>query len=61
MAKRKPKWTDAEIEAMWRDWGGAFHGPNVEHGYMPKDNLIKLFRAILNADLPKVILPGDIP
>ncbi len=56
MPKKQKKWTDAEIEFMWKDWGGDFHGPNIEHASMPKDNLMKLFRAILNRDLPKVVI-----
>lgn len=53
----RKKLTDAELEEMWRDWGGTFHGPNVEHGSMPKDNLMKLLRAVMNGDLPKIVLP----
>lgn len=57
---KKHKFTDAEIRDMWRDWGGSFHGPNVEHAMMPEANWLKLMRAILNGDLPKVEIGASI-
>lgn len=44
----EPK-TDDELRKWWRARGGAFHGPNVEHGTMPEAQLLPLLRSLLDA------------
>lgn len=39
--------TDDEIRKIWRDAGGTFYGPNVEHGDMEEAKLLPFLRGIL--------------
>lgn len=42
--------SDDELREFWRDCGGKFYGPNVEHGTMPEAILLPLLREILETD-----------
>lgn len=44
------EWSDDAIRDLWRNSGGKFHGPHVETGTMPEENLIKFLRTILSAN-----------
>ena len=39
--------TDNEIRQAWREAGGDFHGPHVEHGYMEERKLLPFLRNLL--------------
>jgi len=38
--------TDEDIRKMWREAGGSFHGPNVEHATMPEALFLPYMRAL---------------
>ena len=37
--------SDHELQRMWREAGGGFHGPHVEHGYMEEAKLLSFLRS----------------
>jgi hypothetical protein len=37
---------DKDLLRMWREVGGSFHGPHVEHGYMEEAKLLPFLRAL---------------
>lgn len=40
--------SDEVLRWLWREMGGSFHGPNVEHGIMPEAKLLPLLRQLLS-------------
>lgn len=43
--KRGNELTDEELRMKWREWGGNFHGPNIETASMIEDRLFHFMRA----------------
>ena len=43
-----PEFTDDELRDIWRAHGGDFHGPNVETGTMPEENLLPFLRGVFS-------------
>ena len=41
--------SDEALRVIWRMAGGDFHGPNVEHGYMPEAKLLPFLRRYITA------------
>lgn len=39
------------LRKYWRDVGGEFFGPNVEHGSMPESKLLPLLRRLVRYQL----------
>jgi hypothetical protein len=39
--------SDEDLRRLWRDAGGAFHGPIIETGYMHEENLLPFLRKLL--------------
>lgn len=37
---------DDDLRAWWREQGGRFHGPNVETGTMPEEQLLPALRGL---------------
>lgn len=35
-----------DLRRMWRNLGGEFYGPNVEHGSMPESKLLPLLQRL---------------
>lgn len=44
---------DSQIRARWREAGGKFHGPNVEHGSMEERALLRFLGSLYN-DIQKL-------
>lgn len=42
----KEPFTDAQLKNMWVQAGGKFHGPNVETGTMPEEQLLPFLRKL---------------
>lgn len=41
------KTEDWDLRDLWRNAGGSFHGPNVEHGSMPEEKLLPFLRSLV--------------
>ena len=39
--------SDDEVRRWWVQWGGRFHGPNVETGTMPEEKLLPMLRKLM--------------
>ena len=39
--------TDKELRSIWREAGGDFHGPIIEHGSIKEEDLFVFLRGIL--------------
>jgi hypothetical protein len=51
--------SDDALRQRWRDAGGGFHGPNVEHGDMPEAKLLPFLRSLVTREHELVQLIAD--